>query len=61
MTTSRFASSKMLKMDGPNIPINKLFDSKKLREFTYEQKRHTIRRSIAPRFERTLNNKQMSA
>lgn len=36
------------KMDGPTMPINHLFDTKKLRKFQNNQHRHTIMRSIRP-------------
>jgi len=44
------------KFDGPAQPINRMFDSKSLRDFLDMQKRHTIMRGIAP----TFNKKQGS-
>ena len=38
----------MLKLDGAAQPINRLFDTVKLREWSGAQKRHTIMRAIRP-------------
>ena len=38
----------MLKLDGAAQPINRLFDTVSLREWTGRQKRHTIMRAIRP-------------
>ena len=38
----------MLKLDGAAQPINRLFDTVGLREWSGAQKRHTIMRAIRP-------------